>query len=156
MSMERQHLLHYKSTNIDTQNTCPVAPSPMELYEGEIAINYAKGHETLFIKNNNDEIVFFKPSNILETFSTDVITLLPNRYYRKTNKSTSLTIYLETESDANVLNEYFIEFTTSDGGTTISLPSVIMWQNGEVPTFEANTTYQISIVNNLGICVKFK
>jgi hypothetical protein len=27
--------------------------------------------------------------------------------------------------------------------------------NGVVPTFEANTTYQISIVNNLGTWVKF-
>jgi hypothetical protein len=35
------------------------------------------------------------------------------------------------------------------------LPSSIKWVNGEKPTFDINSTYQISIVNNLGVCIKF-
>ena len=83
------------------------------------------------------------------------IELLPNVYYRKTNQSSSITITLAAESDSTILNEYLIEFTTANTGTTISLPSSIKWANGEKPTFDANSTYQISIVNNLGICIKF-
>lgn len=78
-------------------------------------------------------------------------------YYRNTSTSlTSLTITL-TKADANgILNEYFVEFTTRSSGTSVSLPSGIKWMNGVTPTFEAGTTYQISIVNNLGTWVKFK
>ena len=91
----------------------------------------------------------------LVKFTTNTITLEPNKYYRQTSSTSSLTINLGSEIDNNVLNEYFIEFTTSTGGTTISLPSSIKWANGERPTFESNATYQISIVNNLGVCIKF-
>lgn len=83
------------------------------------------------------------------------IELLPNVYYRKTNQSSSITITLAAETDSTILNEYLIEFTTANTGTTISLPSSIKWANGEKPTFDANSTYQISIVNNLGVCIKF-
>ena len=67
-------------------------------------------------------------------------------------------LYIITDESENsdIINEYFIEFTTSSSGTTISLPSTIKWANGETPTFEANTTYQISIVNNLGVVITFK
>ena len=88
--------------------------------------------------------------------TTDVtIELLPNMYYRKTNTSSSLTITLAAETDSTILNEYLIEFKTALTGTTISLPSSIKWVNGEKPTFDADSTYQISIVNNLGVCIKF-
>ena len=85
------------------------------------------------------------------------MTLSPNIYYRNTNADLStLTITLGSVSNSNIINEYFVEFTTSSSGTTISLPSTIKWANGETPTFEASTTYQISIANNLGVVTKFK
>lgn len=148
-------IVHKRSNK--TQNT----PSPDKLEYGEIAINYCTGEEKLFIKNDSNGIVGFNPCDELSnkklvTFTTTTITLSPNTYYRKTNQSASLTIYLESESDTTIMNEYFIEFTTAANGTTISMPDTVKWVNGEVPTFEVNSTYQISIVNNLGICAKFK
>ena len=92
----------------------------------------------------------------LITSTASTMTLSPNIYYRNTSTSLStLTITLGSISNNNIINEYFIEFTTSSSGTTVSLPSTIKWANGEAPTFEASTTYQISIVNNLGIVTKF-
>jgi hypothetical protein len=91
----------------------------------------------------------------LVTTTATKVEMSPNIYYRKTNQTATLTLTLITENDSTILNEYLIEFTTASGGTTISLPSSIKWANGEVPVFEANTTYQISIVNNLGVCTKF-
>ena len=92
---------------------------------------------------------------IASTSST--MALSPNIYYRNTSTSLStLTITLGSIANSNIINEYFLEFTTSSSGTTISLPSTIKWANGEAPTFEASTTYQISIVNNLGVVTKFK
>ena len=85
------------------------------------------------------------------------ITLAPNIYYKCTNTSlSSVTFTLGSITNSNIINEYFVEFTTSSSGTTVSLPSTIKWANGEKPTFEASTTYQISIINNLGVVIKFK
>lgn len=93
----------------------------------------------------------------LSTSTSSSMTLTPNIYYRNTSTSLStLTITLGSASNSNIINEYFVEFTTSSSGTTVSLPSTIKWANGEAPTFEASTTYQISIVNNLGTIQKFK
>ena len=96
-------------------------------------------------------------SKQLSTSTSSSMTLSPNIYYRNTSTSLStLTITLGSVSNSNIINEYFVEFTTSSTGTTVSLPSTIKWANGEAPTFEASTTYQISIVNNLGTIQKFK
>lgn len=93
----------------------------------------------------------------LSTSTSSSMTLLPNIYYRNTSTSLStLTITLGSVSNSNIINEYFVEFTTRSAGTTVSLPSTIKWADGETPTFEASTTYQISIVNNLGVVTKFK
>lgn len=88
---------------------------------------------------------------------SDSMALSPNIYYRNNSTSLStLTITLESVSNDNIINEYFVEFTTNSSETTVSLPSTIKWANGEAPTFEASTTYQISIVNDLGVVTKFK
>ena len=93
----------------------------------------------------------------LQTSTSNSMTLTPNVYHRNTSTTLStLTITLGATSDTTILNEYFVEFTTRSAGTTVSLPSNIKWANGETPIFEASTTYQISIVNNLGIVTKFK
>ena len=93
----------------------------------------------------------------LQTSTSTSMTLTPNVYHRNTSTSlASLTITLGTATDNTILNEYFVEFTTRSAGTTINLPSGIKWANGEAPTFEASTTYQISIINNLGVVAKFK
>lgn len=93
----------------------------------------------------------------LTTSTSSSMALSPNIYYRNTSTALStLTITLDSVSNNNIINEYFVEFTTSSSGTTVSLPSTIKWANGEIPTFEARTTYQISIVNNLGVVTKFE
>lgn len=92
---------------------------------------------------------------LIET-TESTIELQPNTYYRVTNTSLSLLQFtLATPVDETILNEYLVEFTTSDTGTTIGFPSVIKWANGEVPEFSTNSTYQVSIVNNLGVVLKF-
>ena len=93
----------------------------------------------------------------LQTSTSTSMTLTPNVYHRNTSTSlASLTITLGSVTDNTILNEYFVEFTTRSAGTTVNLPSGIKWFNDETPTFEASTTYQISIINNLGVIAKFK
>ena len=93
----------------------------------------------------------------LSTSTSSSMTLSPNVYYRNTSTSlSSLTITFGSVSNSNIMNEYFVEFTTRSSGTTVSFPSSVKWADGVTPTWEAGCTYQVSIVNNLGTWVKFK
>lgn len=65
----------------------------------------------------------------------------------------SLTLTLATPEDATIYNEYMFEFTSGSTATTLSLPSTIQWTIA--PSIEANKTYQVSIVNNLGVIAGF-
>lgn len=92
----------------------------------------------------------------LKTSSFYLMSLSPNIYYRNTSTSLSaLAITLRSVSNSNIINEYFIEFTTRSSGTTVSFPSDVKWVNGSAPTFDPGCTYQVSIVNNLGTYIKF-
>ena len=84
------------------------------------------------------------------------ITLTPNVYTKLSRSWGSFVFTLATPTDTSIVNEYLVEFTTAAQGSSVSLPSGIKWAEGITPTFEMNTTYQISIVNNLGIVTKFK
>lgn len=91
----------------------------------------------------------------VSTFSSFHLQLSPNVYYRQTIPATSLTFTLSDASNTYILNEYFVEFTIADSGTTVSFPASIRWANGRRPEFEPGCTYQISIVNNLGTYIEF-
>ena len=70
----------------------------------------------------------------LSTSTSSSMTLSPNIYYRNTSTSlSSLTITLGSVSNSNIINEYFVEFTTRSAGTIVSLPSTIKWANGGNP-----------------------
>lgn len=60
----------------------------------------------------------------------------------------SLTITF-AEGNPNLYNEYMIQFQSGSSPTTLTLPNSVEWLTDA--TIEANTTYQLSIVNNLGI-----
>ena len=61
MSKNINHLQHVKSNVVE--NGGPKLPSPSILAEGELAVNYAKGYETISIKNSDNEIVTFSSDN---------------------------------------------------------------------------------------------
>lgn len=56
------------------------------------------------------------------------------------------------DEQAGVANEYLFQFISGTNPTSLVLPDTIQWANGE-PSFEANKTYQVSIVNNIGLIV---
>lgn len=151
---------YYTKAQIDAKGYLTSIPSE---YVTDSELNnkgYLTSHQDIKTINGTSLIgsgnvtIGYKP---LQTSTSTTMTLSPNIYYRNTNTSLSrLTITLGSESDSSILNEYLVEFTTRSSGTMITLPSSVKWANGETPTFEASTTYQISIVNNLGIVTKFK
>lgn len=91
----------------------------------------------------------------VQTMSSYSVTLSPNIKYLAGTGVSALTIALASPSDNNIVNEYIFSFTTGSSGITLSMPSGIKWANGIIPNFEADTTYEISIVDNCAVCTKF-
>lgn len=64
--MARKHLSHIKSKL--TENGGPKLPTPSQLIEGEIAVNFAKGYETLSILNSNSGITTFSNDTTIMSY----------------------------------------------------------------------------------------
>ena len=67
-----------------------------------------------------------------------------------------LIISLDSPSNDEIVNEYMIQFTTGDVAPSLYLSAQIEWKNGNPPILEPNKTYQISIINNLGVWAVFE
>ena len=61
MSKNVNHLQHLKSNVVNTVSgvTTPKLPQASDLIEGELAINYATGYETISLKNASGDVVTF-------------------------------------------------------------------------------------------------
>lgn len=57
------------------------------------------------------------------------------------------------EAKEGVINEYMFQFTSGATATTLVLPADIKWVSA--PNIQANKTYQVSIINNLGVIGEF-
>lgn len=67
----------------------------------------------------------------------------------------SLTLTFGSET-SGVANEYLFQFSClSSVATMLSLPSSVIWTDGEAPTIEVMKTYQVSILNNCATIQSF-
>ena len=53
----------HKKSNVKNQDGTPMLPSASDLVDGEIAVNYADGVETLSIKNDSGNVITFSSDN---------------------------------------------------------------------------------------------
>lgn len=62
-------------------------------------------------------------------------------------------LYLSlTPGEVGYVQEYMIQFTSGSTATTLSLPNTLKWFNGVTPSdIEASKTYQVSILNGVGV-----
>lgn len=67
---------------------------------------------------------------------------------------TALTLTLGAEVEGRA-NEFLFQFASGATATTLTLPSDLVWANGEALTPEANKTYQVSIVNGFAVYSAF-
>lgn len=114
---------------------------------------YPKTHAKAVYFSNGASVADGYVNPIVE-FTDSTIELQPNKYYR-TGTIEALTITLATPEDNSIENEYMVEFTSGSTATTLTLPANIKWFKGVAPVVDINTTYQISIVNNLGVIGSF-
>lgn len=81
--------------------------------------------------------------------SDTTFTLTPNTFH-VWNEVVELDLSL-TGGVEGVANEYLFQFTSGETATSLTLPDTIKWV--AEPTIEPNKTYQLSIVNNIGLIV---
>ena len=74
--------------------------------------------------------------------------LVPNTYY-KWGEIAALTVTLATPTNTNSTNEYCFEFVSGVTETTLSVPDTVKWV--KPPVIEAGKTYQVSILNGIGV-----
>ena len=91
-----------------------------------------------------------KPEIPVVSTQETTLTLDPNKFY-SFGEVGSLTLTLNTPADATIYNEYMFEFDSGTTPTTLNLPNTVTFPS--TPTIEANKTYQVSILNNIGLIV---
>ena len=74
----------------------------------------------------------------------------PNKFH-KWGEVSSLEISSIEASPNDVYTEYMFELVSGATATTLSLPAIIKFENKVV--IEPNKTYQVSIVNNIGVII---
>jgi hypothetical protein len=119
---------------------------------GAFAINYTDG----LLETTSDLTMGYYNIGVVEIEGSDILlSMNSNTYYRCIDTVNSLTINLNTPEYSNIVNNYIIEFSTGENGCTLGVPENIKWSNGTTPDIEFNTTYQLSIINNLSVISKF-
>ena len=82
--------------------------------------------------------------------------MLPNVFYDLGTLSGDTTFAFATASDNTIKNEWMFEFTTPSTAPTITWPNAITgWSGGTAPTINASKTYQVSVLNGLGVIAEF-
>jgi hypothetical protein len=77
----------------------------------------------------------------------------PNRLYIINGQVSSVSVS-SVKNIKGAYNEYMLQFTAGTD-CTFSWPNTLKWANNLAPIFEANKTYNISILNNLGVWAQF-
>ena len=92
-----------------------------------------------------------------ETLSSSAVSISnmePNKLYQYTNSCSNVVINSFKSNDSSMYEEYMLEFVAASG-CTVSVPSNVKWSNGIAPVITGGKTYQISIVNGLGVWAQF-
>ena len=94
-----------------------------------------------------------EPTPVVNHGTSDTTFALTPNVLHIWGEVTSLTLTLATPADSTIVNEYMFQFTSGSTATTLSLPSSVVWV--AAPSINAGATYQVSIVNNLGVIAEF-
>ncbi len=83
-----------------------------------------------------------------------VVTIQPN-VMNVWGTITNLNITKGTDIDG-IVNNYMVRFTAGDDAAVIFSGEEVKWYGGDVPTWTAGNTYEISIVDNIALWAEFE
>lgn len=82
--------------------------------------------------------------------------MLPNVFYSLGTISSATTMTMAAASDNSIYNEWMFQFATGSSAPTITWDNKITaWFGGSAPTINASKTYQVSVVDGLGVIAEF-
>lgn len=118
--------------------------------EGEILFHFDSGllNYMYGIANKMAEDTHIIVSNDV----TAILTLLPDKFFSLINPVEHLTIMFAPPVEGRT-NEYTGQFSVGDIVPEVIFPEGIVWIGGDEPVYDPNTTYQFSILNNIGVMV---
>lgn len=135
LSTSAQTLTNSELNQVKQNLDIPTKVSALENdsnYVNNEALNL-KQDKIMIIDHGTNDTTFAVTPNVLHKWGT----------------VSSLSLTLVAAPNANVANYYMIQFTSGSTATTLTMPSDIKWSSDI--EIEANKTYQISILNNLGV-----
>lgn len=107
--------------------------------------------EQLAEKADKTELSSYATKEEVKQMTETTASIAPNILY-VWGEVAELSITLADGEDG-VVNEYMVQFTSGATATTLTLPDSIVWMSA--PSIQANKTYQVSIINNLGVIGEF-
>lgn len=134
----------------DTGATGPAGPQGEQGVQGEQGPKGDKGDKGDTGANGVDGQDLIHQGE--EVASSGVVTkeLSPNVFCLFSDTTTGISDLTLTLASGNYYDEYMCAFTTSASGCNLSLPNAVSYI-GSVPTLEASTYYELSIVNNKAV-----
>ena len=153
MAKNVEHVSHIKS-KLKT-NGLPQLPSPDKLVDGEIAINYAEGVETISIKNESGSIVTFSSDNYYTEkklgsgFTNNDVTVteaIDDLEHMVVNKEEAIAAALNAKTDKATTTALNNVVTAHTANTSIHLTST---EKGQLHT-HTNKTYLDGITRTVG------
>lgn len=103
----------------------------------------------------NNTIYNGKLVNTIASVASGGTVTLNGNYLNKLTVSAPDAFTIKFGSLGKGESEYLFDFTTGTTAPTITMPSGVTWLNGTVPTLEASTHYQLSVLNKCAIIAKF-
>lgn len=83
------------------------------------------------------------------------VTIDPYKMYDFGTVSTAMTIAFNTSKEvAGYTKEYMIRFVAGNG-CSITLPSTVLYANGQAPTYTSGKTYELDVVNGCVVVGEF-
>jgi hypothetical protein len=98
------------------------------------------------------DVIISNAYQLVNHGTSDTTFILTPNTFHVWDEVTTLDLDFGTETEG-VANEYIFQFTSGNATTTLTLPDNIKWTSE--PNIQANKTYQISILNNLGTILEF-
>lgn len=141
-----------------TSDTKTASPKAVKTYADSVAgdtnvIETVKVNSTALTPDANKAVDVKTHDAVVNHGTSDTTFALTPNVLHTWGTVTALTLTLATPTDNTIVNEYMVQFTSGATATTLSLPSTITWV--ATPNIQANKTYQVSIINNLGVIAEF-
>lgn len=119
------------------------------------AVELVPYHPVYYYKDGAIRIWTNELSNDTKVLTTNPAGgFVPNVMYNLGTLTGSVTFTLASPADNTIVNHYYWTFTADSTAPTITWPSGVSWFGGSAPTITAGKHYDVSILDNIAVCME--